>query len=281
MFKGLSEGWPGESVHPALHPPAGGARARLRTGQPGLSRLHEPRLQRARSASCSSGSRCCATSSARTGPAKSACCVHGKAEPKGGCPVKIHIPEMLDLLGNGKLPRGAGADRELQSAAERHRPRLPAGTAVPGRLHAHQAADRDRPARVVPAAARQAGEPRTPTAASLGCVEPLGQRPTKPPIAVVGSGPSGLINAYLLAVEGFPVTVFEAFHDLGGVLRYGIPEFRLPNELIDDVVEQDHAARRPLRAQLRRRQDRDARGPQGRRLLEDLRRHRRGPADAS
>ncbi len=58
----------------------------------------------------------------------------------------------------------------------------------------------------------------------------------KPPIAVVGSGPAGLINAYLLAAEGFPVTVFEAFHDLGGVLRYGIPEFRLPNELIDDVA---------------------------------------------
>ena len=51
-------------------------------------------------------------------------------------------------------------------------------------------------------------------------------------VAVIGSGPSGLINAYLLAVEGFPVTIFEAFHDLGGVLRYGIPEFRLPNTLI-------------------------------------------------
>ena len=53
---------------------------------------------------------------------------------------------------------------------------------------------------------------------------------------MVGSGPAGLINAYLLSAEGFPVTVFEAFHDLGGVLRYGIPEFRLPNALIDDVV---------------------------------------------
>jgi glutamate synthase (NADPH/NADH) small chain len=59
----------------------------------------------------------------------------------------------------------------------------------------------------------------------------------KPPIAVVGSGPSGLINAYLLASEGHPVTIFEAFHDLGGVLRYGIPEFRLPNTLISDVVD--------------------------------------------
>ena len=58
----------------------------------------------------------------------------------------------------------------------------------------------------------------------------------KPPIAVVGSGPAGLINAYLLSAEGYPVTMFEAFHDLGGVLRYGIPEFRLPNTLIDDVV---------------------------------------------
>ena len=53
---------------------------------------------------------------------------------------------------------------------------------------------------------------------------------------MVGSGPAGLINAYLLSVEGYPVTVFEAFHDLGGVLRYGIPEFRLPNALIDNVV---------------------------------------------
>ena len=63
------------------------------------------------------------------------------------------------------------------------------------------------------------------------------QRAEKPPIAVVGSGPAGLINAYLLSVEGYPVTVFEAFHDLGGVLRYGIPEFRLPNALIDNVVQ--------------------------------------------
>ena len=62
------------------------------------------------------------------------------------------------------------------------------------------------------------------------------ERAEKPPVAIVGSGPAGLINAYLLAAEGFPVTVFEAFHALGGVLRYGIPEFRLPNELIDDVV---------------------------------------------
>ena len=89
---------------------------------------------------------------------------------------------------------------------------------------------------MVPAAARKAHERQSAAATAEALSQSVGQRAEKPPIAVVGSGPAGLINAYLLAAEGFPVTVFEAFHDLGGVLRYGIPEFRLPNELIDDVV---------------------------------------------
>ena len=58
------------------------------------------------------------------------------------------------------VPRGAGADRVLQPAARRHRPGVPAGAAVPGRVPAEQDADRDRPARVVPARAREAGQPR-------------------------------------------------------------------------------------------------------------------------
>ncbi len=95
---------------------------------------------------------------------------------------------------------------------------------------------------------------------------------------MIGSGPAGLINAYLLAAEGFPVTIFEAFHELGGVLRYGIPEFRLPNSLIDDVVRKIRLLGRPVRHQFRRRQDRDPRGFEARRLLEDFRRHRRRPA---
>ena len=113
--------------------------------------------------------------------------------------------------------------------------------AVPGRVHHHRPADRDRPARMVPARARAPRAPgtRRRTPSSEGLRQPRGSRAEKPPIAVVGSGPAGLINAYLLSAEGYPVTVFEAFHDLGGVLRYGIPEFRLPNALIDDVVEQD------------------------------------------
>lgn len=52
-------------------------------------------------------------------------------------------------------------------------------------------------------------------------------------IAVIGSGPSGLTFAGDMAKAGYDVTVFEALHDIGGVLKYGIPEFRLPNRIVD------------------------------------------------
>ena len=56
-------------------------------------------------------------------------------------------------------------------------------------------------------------------------------------IAVVGSGPAGLAFAGDMAKLGYQVTVFEALHKLGGVLRYGIPEFRLPNEVVDREID--------------------------------------------
>lgn len=56
-------------------------------------------------------------------------------------------------------------------------------------------------------------------------------------VAVVGSGPAGLACASDLAKMGYTVTVFEALHELGGVLRYGIPEFRLPNEIVDFEID--------------------------------------------
>ncbi|MCF0255455.1 bifunctional dihydroorotate dehydrogenase B NAD binding subunit/NADPH-dependent glutamate synthase [Bacteroides heparinolyticus] len=52
-------------------------------------------------------------------------------------------------------------------------------------------------------------------------------------IAVVGSGPAGLSFAGDMVKYGYDVTVFEALHEVGGVLKYGIPEFRLPNEIVD------------------------------------------------
>lgn len=56
-------------------------------------------------------------------------------------------------------------------------------------------------------------------------------------IAVVGSGPAGLAFAGDMAKYGYDITVFEALHELGGVLRYGIPEFRLPNDIVDVEID--------------------------------------------
>ena len=56
-------------------------------------------------------------------------------------------------------------------------------------------------------------------------------------IAVVGSGPAGLAFAGDMAKYGYQVTVYEALHEIGGVLKYGIPEFRLPNAVVDREIE--------------------------------------------
>ena len=56
-------------------------------------------------------------------------------------------------------------------------------------------------------------------------------------VAVVGSGPAGLSFAGDMAKKGYDVYVFEALHEIGGVLKYGIPEFRLPNKIVDVEIE--------------------------------------------
>ena len=56
-------------------------------------------------------------------------------------------------------------------------------------------------------------------------------------VAIVGSGPSGLSFAGDMAKKGYEVHVFEALHEIGGVLKYGIPEFRLPNHIVDVEIE--------------------------------------------
>jgi glutamate synthase (NADPH/NADH) small chain len=156
---------------------------------------------------------------------------------KGGCPVKIHIPEMMELLGTGKF-------KEALKLIEACNP-LPnvTGRVCPQENQCQGVCTlTGRPIEIgqlewyLPERERLSVKSNGEEAQWKSYLTPW-QRAEKPPIAVVGSGPAGLINAYLLSVEGFPVTVFEAFHELGGVLRYGIPEFRLPNVLIDDVVD--------------------------------------------
>ena len=67
--------------------------------------------------------------------------------------------------------------------------------------------------------------------------EPTGRR-----VAVVGSGPAGLSFAGDMAARGYRVDVFEALHEIGGVLKYGIPEFRLPNSVVDFELDGMRAA---------------------------------------
>ena len=64
-----------------------------------------------------------------------------------------------------------------------------------------------------------------------------GEKKEDKPVAVVGAGPAGLACAYYLAIQGYPVTVFEALEKPGGMLRYAIPEYRLPNDLVDKEIE--------------------------------------------
>ncbi len=160
--------------------------------------------------------------------------IAGQKEPKGGCPVRIHIPQMLELIGQGRF-------RDALELIENANP-LPdvTGRVCPQELQCQGVCLHKVPMAIgqVEWFLPQREKIVNPTGAVdrfIGFPDPWAVA-SKPPVAIVGSGPSGLINAYLLSVEGFPVTIFEAFHALGGVLRYGIPEFRLPNDLIDDVV---------------------------------------------
>ncbi len=61
-------------------------------------------------------------------------------------------------------------------------------------------------------------------------------------IAVVGSGPAGLSFAGEMSRRGYEITVFEALHEIGGVLKYGIPEFRLPNSVVENEIDSLRAA---------------------------------------
>ena len=234
MFKGLSQGWPAQnSIPPYIRPPD--VRAKdfnlVNQGYLGYMSLgYSARevdllvwLEVLRDKQCEDR------------PCEIGVPVAGNAENKGGCPVKIHIPEMLELLGTGRF-------KQALELIEGCNP-LPnvTGRVCPQEMQCQGVCTlTGKPIEIgqlewfLPERERLAN-PNGAAERWKSYVSPWAKA-DKPPIAVVGSGPAGLINAYLLAAEGYPVTIFEAFHELGGVLRYGIPEFRLPNSLIDDVV---------------------------------------------
>lgn len=158
-------------------------------------------------------------------------CIQCKHRPcVEGCPVGVSIPEFIDALASENLPRAA---RILQGDNA-----LPA---VCGRVCPQETQCEAK------CVCGVKGEPvaigyleRFVADWAMANVIELPKEKLPPPtsrqVAIVGCGPAGLTAAGELARMGHSVTIFEALHDTGGVLRYGIPEFRLPKEIIDAEV---------------------------------------------
>jgi glutamate synthase (NADPH/NADH) small chain len=234
MFKGLSKGWPGENnIPPYIRPPEERNQDfdLVNQGYLGYMGLgysfREVEmlvwLEVLRDKQCDDR------------PCEIGIPHEDGSEADGGCPVKILIPEMLHLIGEGKFKHAFDLIKESNP--------LPnvTGRVCPQEIQCQGVCTLNkRPIEIgqiewyLPQSERVLNPDDDFAVADH---ENPWAKAEKPPIAIVGSGPAGMINAYLLSKEGYPVTVFEAFHELGGVLRYGIPEFRLPNELIDDVAK--------------------------------------------
>ena len=148
-----------------------------------------------------------------------------------GCPVNINIPSFIKNIERGNI---LGAAKVLKQTSA-----LPA---VCGRVCPQEKQCESRCIHLKmnePAVAigylerfaadyeRESGKMSLPEIATANGIK----------VAVVGSGPSGLSFAGDMAKMGYDVYVFEALHEIGGVLKYGIPEFRLPNKIVDVEID--------------------------------------------
>ena len=159
-------------------------------------------------------------------------CLNCKNKPcVVGCPVEIDIPGFIQRIREGDM---AGAIELVKDANA-----LPAicGRVCPQEVQCEKVCVLARKGEPVAigrleryVADREAAE--NAPASEVEVAEPTGHR-----AAVIGSGPSGLTVAAELAKRGHEVTIFEAFHKPGGVLVYGIPEFRLPKAIVEREVE--------------------------------------------
>lgn len=148
-----------------------------------------------------------------------------------GCPVNIKIPSFIKNIERGEFVKAAQVLKMTSS--------LPAvcGRVCPQEkqcesqcIHlkmGHKAVAIGALERFAADYARESGEMPAPNVAVSN-----GKK-----VAVVGSGPAGLSFAGDMAKLGYSVTVFEALHEIGGVLKYGIPEFRLPNSIVEHEIE--------------------------------------------
>jgi glutamate synthase (NADPH/NADH) small chain len=152
-------------------------------------------------------------------------------DPKciAGCPVSVNIPRFIELLSQGNLPEAAHCllnDNALPAVTGRVCPQetqceiecIRGNKGLPVAIGYLE--------RYVGDWARGHGDQQ-----SLRLAAPSGKK-----VAVVGSGPGGLTAAGELAKHGHDVTVYEALHKPGGVLVYGIPEFRLPKQIVQEEV---------------------------------------------
>jgi len=146
-----------------------------------------------------------------------------------GCPVEVDIPGFIKLLKEGEFAKS------IRKVWERNALPAVCGRVCPQEIQCEEVcivAKKGDPVaignleRFVADHERMHGKGELPPKA-----EPTGKK-----IAVVGSGPSGLTVAGDLILKGHDVTIFEAFHSPGGVLVYGIPEFRLPKDIVSHEV---------------------------------------------
>ena len=157
-------------------------------------------------------------------------CLNCKNMPcVAGCPVNIHIPAFIEKVKDGDFE--AAYQIITQSSA------LPA---VCGRVCPQESQCESRCVRGIKAEPVGIGRLERFVADWHNAHQPEAlQKPTPNghKVAVIGSGPSGLTCAGDLARKGYTVTVFEALHTAGGVLVYGIPEFRLPKKVVQQEVD--------------------------------------------
>lgn len=157
-------------------------------------------------------------------------CLNCKDKPcTKGCPVRVHIPEFIDKIVNedfygaykiikdtSSLPAVCGRVCPQENQCEKYCVRGKNGEPVAiGRLE-----------RFVADYCMNNCEEEVPE------IKKIGRK-----VAVIGAGPAGLTCAGDLAKAGFSVTIFEAFHKAGGVLVYGIPEFRLPKAIVQKEID--------------------------------------------